>query len=217
MSKLAAVVLAAAAALVWAGASSAQRGPTSSAQRGPTGTSIDYRCGLVARKLTYLFWPKGHAGLPSAQQPQSPNPAVPLMPDPTQAHVSVYRVGRRYLDSNWLVTLQLLPATSGDRFGGMAASDRGSPSTTTEPCPFLARGVGFKPRIAHRKSTTTATALTCTAPTKVSMIGFGFVGDDPLKIRAHDHFKVFLEADTTRAVPRLKYDTTFCKRIKLPG
>jgi hypothetical protein len=48
------------------------------------------------------------------------------------------------------------------------------------------------------------------------MIGFGYVGDDPLKIRAHDHFKVFLEADTARAVPKLKYDTTFCKRIKLP-
>jgi hypothetical protein len=98
----------------------------------------------------------------------------------------------------------------------MAASDRGSPSTTTEPCPFLARGVGFKPHIAHKKSTTAATAFTCTSPTRISLLGFGAVGDDPLKIRAHDHYTVFLEADTARAVPKLKYDATFCKRVKLP-
>ena len=201
------LVLAAAAALVGAGASSAQRAPT--------GTSIDYRCGLVARKLTYLFWPKGHVGLPSVLPPSSYN-ALFLMPDPARAHVSVYRVGRRYLDSNWLATLQLLSTAPDDRFGGIAATDRGLPSTTTKPCDFYARGVGFTPHIGHRKSTTTATALTCTAPTRVSMIGFGYVGDDPLKIRAHDHFKVFLEADTARAVPTLKYDTTFCRRIKLP-
>jgi hypothetical protein len=172
----------------------------------------------VAKKLTYLFWPKGHVGLPSELPPPNSNPLLPrfLMPDPARAHVSVYRVGRRYLDSNWLVTLQLLPTAPDDRFGGMAATDRGLPSTKTKPCDFYARGVGFKPHIGHRKSTTTATALTCTSPTRVSGIGFGYVGDDPLKIRAHDHYTVFLEADTARAVPKLKYDATFCKRVKLP-
>jgi hypothetical protein len=210
MKKLVVFVLAGAAALVWAGASSAQRGPA--------GTNIDYRCGLVAKKLTYLFWPKGHVGLPSELPPPISNPLLaPFpMPDPARAHVSVYRAGRPYLDSNWLVTLQLLPTAPDDRFGGIAATDRGSPSMTTKPCDFYARGVGWEPHIGHRKSTTTATALTCTAPTRVSGIGFGYVGDDPLKIRAHDHFKVFLEADTARAVAKLKYDTTFCERIKLP-
>jgi hypothetical protein len=203
MRKLALVIIAIA-GLAWAA--------PSSARPDRTGRSFDYVCADVSKKLTYLFYPKGHAGLPSDL------PAPPrFMPD--LGHVSVYRVGSDYLDSNWLLTIQILPVPPAEPGLEVVTTYRRSPSATTKPC-TTSHGAKWKFNIAHVKTRTKATALTCKFRSKYGYIGFGGSTSDVrhgrTKIRAHDKETVFFEAKTT-GVPKLRYDTSFCKRIRLPG
>jgi hypothetical protein len=206
MRKLALVIIAIA-GLAWAA--------PSSARRSPTGHSVDYVCGPVSKKLTYLFWPKGHLGLPSVL----PAPFGDVTPDLSRAHVSVYRVGSDYPDSNWLLTIQILPVPPAEADHTVATTYRRSPSATTKPC-TLSHGAKWKFKIAHVKTRTKATALTCKFRSKYGYIGYGGSNFDirhgeRMKIRAHDKETVFFEARTT-GVPKLRYDTSFCKRIPLP-
>jgi hypothetical protein len=204
MRKLALVIIAIA-ALAWAA--------PSSARPDRTGRSVDYVCAEVSKTLTYLFYPKGHRGLPSVLP-------APWFGDPdlSRAHVSVYRVGSDYLDSNWLLTIQILPVPPADPDQSVATAYRRSPSATTKPC-TLSHGAKWKFKIAHVKTRTKATALTCKFRTKYGYIGWGGSNSDirhgRTKIRAHDKERVFFEAKTT-GVPKLRYDTSFCKRIPLP-
>jgi hypothetical protein len=205
MRKLA-LVLITMAGLAWAA--------PSSARPDRTGHSVDYVCGNVSKKLTYLFWPKGHAGLPSVL----PEPFGDITPDLSRAHVSVYRVGSNYPDSNWLLTIQILPVPPAEAGREVATSYRTTRSATTKPC-TLSHGAKWKFKIAHVKTRTKATALTCKFRTKYGYIGWGGSNSDVrhgrTKIRAHDKETVFFEAKTT-GVPKLRYDTSFCKRIALP-
>jgi hypothetical protein len=203
MRKLA-LVLIAMAGLAWAA--------PSSARPSPTGHSADYVCGDVSKNLTYLFWPKGHPGLPSVL------PFGEFMPDLSRAHVSVYRVGSDYLDSNWLLTIQILPVTPAEPGSEIATTYRRSPSATTKPC-TTSHGAKWKFKMAHVKTRRKATALTCKFRSKYGYIGWGGSNSDVrhgrMKIRAHDKETVFFEAKTD-GVPKLRYDTSFCKRIPLP-
>jgi len=205
MRKLA-LVLIATAGVAWAA--------PSSARSSRTGHSVDYVCGGVSKKLTYLFWPKGHLGLPSVL----PAPFGDLTPDLSRPHVSVYRVGSDYPDSNWLLTIQILPVPPAEAGREVATSYRRSRSATTKPCK-LSHGAKWKFKIAHVKSRRKATALKCKFRSRYGYIGYGGTNSDirhgRMKIRAHDKETVFFEAKTT-GVPTLRYDTSFCKRIPLP-
>jgi hypothetical protein len=182
-----------------------------------------YGCGTVSHKLTYLFWPKGHVGLPAVY----PDIVVPDLPGPPSypalPHVSVYRVGSKYPDSNWLATVQVLdvpPAVKGSNVA-MAGDGR---------CAFsFNAGARVDQRISHRKTTEKAIALTCRS--HAGWFGVGGLddrsatgwGSDPLKwkVRLADsryprRGKVLFEAKTTGEQPRLTYDTSLCKRVRLP-
>ena len=115
---------------------------------------VDFVCGTVSKKLTYLSWPKGHGGLPS-ELPEKVMRPRPSLPDPTRPYVSVYRVGEESMDSDWLLSMQILPP--GKRFTHVNYVGRGAASATTRRCGF-SHGASWKFHIAHRKSTTKALA-----------------------------------------------------------
>jgi hypothetical protein len=206
VGKLALAAVVGAAVLMGAAPSPAQRGSTER-------DAVAWVCGPVSTRLTYLFWPHGHSGLPSALPPPDAHSFSGPSPDLAGAHLSVYRVGRGYPDSKWLLTLQIVPPA--ESFNDVMHADRRQFGDRTDVC-GLSHGAQWKREIAHERSTKKATALTCTFRSKYGYIGFGPTGE-PYKIRAHDKYRVFLEADTTRAVPKLRYDASFCKRIPLPG
>ncbi len=189
-----------------------------------------FSCGSVSHKLTYLFWPHGHVGLPSVY-PTDINgrffdvTGVPI--DPASPHVSVYRVGSAYPDSNWLGSIQVLeaapaiegipPGFAGGNFDdGTYVAMRGQ-TDPSKQCGF-GHGARIDMGISHRKSTEKATALTCRFKSDYGYFGFGGVdGQSPrkFKVRVNERRKVILEAKTT-GVPRLRYDTSRCKRVALP-
>jgi hypothetical protein len=185
--------------------------PAAAKSTGMGSNGFDAVCGPVAKKFTYLFWPNGHAGLPTSFPPPG-HPVTDFdMVDVSKPHVSVYRVGAEYPDDNWLLTVQVRPGHE------VSVARRAKRSATTKPC-GLAHGAKWKPAIAHRKTTRKATALTCRFRTKYGYVGFGKApGEQRLKVRAHDKWTVFLEADTAAGKPRLRYNTRFCKGIALPG
>jgi hypothetical protein len=170
-----------------------------------TGRTVGYQCASVAKQLTYLFWPKGHAGLPSVINDSRYN-----LVDLSRPHVSVYRVGRDYLDQDWLVTMQILPSPPAPRDNNVALA--------AEPhgCHPM-HGAPFHYGLAHVKRTRKATALNCTFRTRYGYIGYagGTLRALPDRIYAHDKYTVFLKAKTT-GVPKLTYNTAFCEKIPLP-
>jgi hypothetical protein len=167
-----------------------------------TGHTVGVRCAGVAKKLTYLFWPNRHTGLPSSIPPNPSGNTVDL----SLPHVSVYRVGSDYLDEDWVVTMQILPSppATPDNDVAMAGGPGG-------PCRRM-HGAPFHYGVAHEKHTRKATALNCTYRTRYGYLGYD---EEPHEIYAHDKYRVFLKAKTT-GVPKLTYNTAFCKKIPLP-
>ena len=107
--------------------------PTSSSQRAAAQNRVT--CGLT-KQATFLFWPLGHPAVPSVGFPEF------LFP-----HLEIYRPGAAYPNSNFL---------------GFAAFANGQAATQfAKTCKSVVGAKPLRARIAHSKTSTEATALTC--------------------------------------------------------
>jgi hypothetical protein len=193
---------------------------------------FQFYCAGAGRTLRYVFWPKGHSGrgtpseFPERTYTRPPQESDAVPPDPNLPHVNVYRGSGSYADRNWLLFISGTPPGSrgvgGE--GGLGLASVGYHSFS-RPCFGPLPGDKYDGALRNVATSTEATALRCRFTSRWGYTGLSIVQNSSLRRgvavyqrNARDQrtrsglFTATL--DTTR--PKLRWNTSFCRRIPLP-